>query len=113
MVPPPRDVYSAIIHNKSAVAATVSGQYKLPDGSSEAFGPIAITAGEHASVAQKVIPQGSMTLTAVIQSVKVVAGAHSVDLHAPFNVHSPTKDYVFEIVAGAAEGQIDVHHRAH
>ena len=92
---PPRHVYSAVLSNQTSSAIKVAITYQVPpDGHPESV-EFNIEAGGSAEVPQKLVEQGSMTMTAHIIQVNVNDGA-AVE-NAPLGIWSPTKNYPIEI----------------
>lgn len=103
---PPRDVYSAVIHNKTGHEVTVHVTYTNSMENTSSQHAFTIPAGGQATAEQRTFTQGTAEFTTAITSVKV-EGAPAT-LTAPFpQVDSPTKDYPFHIVE--ADGAVAVH----
>ena len=96
---PPRHVYSASVTNALQEAAAVVVTYTLPDNKTETV-EFKLDAGASVAAEQKTVSMGSWTATAHIGGLSVTsASGKKVEGAAPFNVHSPVKDYKFTIAA--------------
>lgn len=94
---PPKDVYSAVIHNQTGAEVTVHVTYTNGMENTTSQHTITVPAGGQATAEQRTFTQGSAEFTTAITAVQV-EGAPA-KLTAPFaQVDSPTKDYPIHIV---------------
>jgi hypothetical protein len=93
---PPRHVYSATVKNAGGAELKVAVTFTFHDDSTE-IDEVTIAGGSQASFADKTKEAGSMKTIAHITSVSVSAGGKSASVSHPFNVSSPTRDYVFTV----------------
>jgi hypothetical protein len=103
---PPKDVYSAVIHNHTDKEVAVHVTYTNGVENTSSQHAIVVPAGGQATAEQRTFKKGPTEYTTVITSVQV-DGAPA-KLTAPFpQVASPTKNYPINIVE--ANGAVQVH----
>ncbi|KPA83355.1 hypothetical protein ABB37_03006 [Leptomonas pyrrhocoris] len=103
---PPKDVYSAVIHNHTGKEVTVHLTYTNSMVNKLIRHTLVIPPGGQAAAEQRTFKEGATEFTTVITSVQVEGV--TTKLMAPFpHVDSPTKDYPINIVEknGAIEVQ--------
>lgn len=94
---PPKDVYSAIIHNHTGKEVTVVVTYTNGVENTSSQHSVVVPAGGQVTAEQRTFKRGTAEFTTAITSVQV-EGAPAT-LTAPFpQVVSPTKDYPINIV---------------
>ena len=96
MALPPRHVYSAIVKNAGKSDIKVVVTFTFHDGSTE-IDEVTIVAGAEATFNDKTKEEGSMKTIAHITSLDVSGGGNSTAVAHPFNVDSPTRNYVFTV----------------
>lgn len=99
MVAAPRHVYSAVIKNQTNHDLTVKATYELPKDEGVDHFEVLLPAQGLIAIPQRLVEDGSCTLTGHIVNLSVTGESLSVELKGPYNVQSPTKDHPFVICA--------------